>query len=65
MPPVHCCDTAVRSQLSSPQLLKPEPFLPVKTVIRLFAVSAFSKQEEGELGITRDKMGLDGIYTCV
>lgn len=51
--------------LSSPQLLKLESFLHVKTVIRLFSVSAFSKQEEGELGITGDKKGFDGICTCV
>lgn len=34
-------------------------------VIRLLTVSVFSKLEEGELGITGDKNGFGGIYTCV
>lgn len=65
MPPVHCCNSAVSSQLGSPRLLKLQSCLRAKTVTRPFSVSAFSKQEEGELGITGDKKGLDGTYTCV
>jgi len=65
MPPVHCCNTAVRSQLSRHRLLRLKSFLPMKTVITLFSVSAFSKREESELEITGDKKGFDGIYTCV